>query len=179
MALNVANPQQDPPSRTHYIRYDLKVTYKPRPSSTAEAALIKQIKGVLEHLMEEDPKLVLLPWSSNSTSPAVLNKADLLTTRSSSQGYVPHFFTLKDGGVFYTSIHLGHNKSFEILQTKLAEYLESMHTGIYQKALQCEESICIGWLLYSVPSINLAYLDCKQQTGINVALCFQKCSLQL
>ena len=97
------------------------------------------------------------------------------------QGYVQRFYTFKEGGVFYTSVYLGHNKTFEVIQTGSAQYMEEMRAGVYRKALQCEESICIGWLLYTVPSIDLAILseDLKQRTGMEVALQFWKCSLQL
>ena len=81
------NPKA-PPNRIYYIRYDIKVTYKVKLSSNVDAALIEQINGLLDHLAKEDPKLVVLPWSSKSQAEALYQMENLPTTRIGMQGYV-------------------------------------------------------------------------------------------
>ena len=68
--------------------------------------------------------------------------------------YFPKLYTGRpqQQNIIYTKIYIGHEEKFEVLSTDVKYWLMSGNHGLYYNMLQSEDSVKIGWLLYSTKS---------------------------
>ena len=111
---------------------------------------------------------------------SALKKVDDLPERDPEiQEYFNRAFPRKAGGVMYVSIYLGHNRSFKEMHSEVDWWLVQDGFGWYKKALQCEKSVVIGWLLYSMIDMDreLLVLEIFKATKVQVGLRFRTISV--
>jgi len=62
------------------------------------------------------------------------------------------------GGPLYVQVRLGHTRPISELLDNLGWWLRSEGHGLYERTIQAENSVTLGWLLYSTRSIDLPSL---------------------
>ena len=79
----------------------------------------------------------------------------------------------------YVSVYLGHDRSFKELHSEVEWWLAQNGYGWYQKALQCEKSSVVGWLLYSTIDMDRELLTAEimKAVGVKVGLRFRTISV--
>jgi len=147
------------------------------------------VTNLLSQMQEIDNKIEVLPWAvtdQNHHNPPIA-----ITTIACAffdlQIYVPGLASVKAN--LRTRLELGDMRlsSFLLrssvqptqLVEKLRPWLSATRQGMWVHQLPlAEQTICIGWLLYSAPEYNLNILrrQIKQDTGIDVALRFHSIS---
>ena len=164
------------------MRYNLKLVLP----STEPAGALKALKMVMidvwQTLKEADKRLVIYPWSNNKESKHLpsLKKADKLPSKVPViQEYFNRAFPRKAGGTMYVQVFLGHDRPFKELHSEIDWWLAQQGYGWYQKALQCEQSVVIGWLLYLTIDMDRELLAEKilKATGVKVGLRFRTISV--
>ena len=173
---------QRKPLRKWSARYDLKLLLPP----TEPAQALEALKGVLREvwtvLKEADKKMVIYPWSNNAESrifSGLKKVEELPETLSGIQEYFNRAFPRKQGGTIYVSVFLGHEKTFKEMSTDYGWWFSGHNCGWYLKALQCEKSVVIGWLLYSTIDMDrdLLAAEILKTTGVSVGLRFKTISV--
>ena len=79
----------------------------------------------------------------------------------------------------YVSVYLGHDRPFKELHSELDWWFSQHGYGWYKKALQCEKSAVIGWLLFSTLDMDRELLTAEihKATGVTVGLRFRTISV--
>ena len=79
----------------------------------------------------------------------------------------------------YVEIFLGHERPFKDLHSELDWWFAQQGCGWYKKALQCEKSAVIGWLLFSTIDMDRELLtaEIRKCTGVTVGLRFRTISV--
>ena len=139
------------------------------------------LKDVWTKLKETDPRLVIYPWSKESAKVPGLTKVEELPDKVPAiQEFFDRAFPRKAGGTMYVSVFLGHDKPFQDMHSELDWWLVGQGYGWYLKALQCEKSVVIGWLLFSTIDMDREVLaeEIRQLTGVEVGLRFRTISVK-
>jgi hypothetical protein len=167
------------PARKHMFRYDIKLDVAPCEAKDSLAALSKVLVEVGTALRDADKKLVIYPWKEGSTAPPLQKTKEMPTTLPDIARYFDRAFPRKAGGTTYVSVYLGHEKSFKKLHEEVSWWFSNHGFGWYLKALQCERSMCIGWLLYSTLDMDKEQLadEIRRTIGVKVGLRFRTISV--
>jgi len=169
------------PVRKYAIRYDLKLALPPTEPADALEALVMVLQKVWKQLKEADKRLVVYPWGNKEAKKlSVLKKVEDLPERVPAiQEYFNRAFPRKAGGVMYVSVYLGHDRSFKEMHSEVDWWLVQEGFGWYKKALQCEKSVVIGWLLYSTIDMDRELLASEifKATNVQVGLRFRTISV--
>ena len=173
---------QRKPLRKNAVRYDLQLRVPPTDPAQALDALKGVLLSVWKILKEADKKLVLYPWSNSEESrnlPGLTKIDEMPGTLSGIQAYFDRAFPRKQGGVIYVSVFLGHDRSFKDMMSDYRWWFLGQGFGWYVKALQCEKSIVIGWLLYSTIDMDKEMLasEILKATGVKVGLGYRTISV--
>ena len=169
------------PGRVSATRYDLKLILPPTDPSDALEALKMVLIEVWEKIKEADKTTIIYPWSNKEAAqfPGLTKTSDLPSTVPAIQEYFNRAFPRKTGGVMYVSVYLGHDRPFKDLHSEIDWWLAQQGYGWYKKALQCEKSVVIGWLLYSTIDMDREILAAEifKATGVTVGLRFRTISV--
>ena len=171
---------QRKPLRKVAARYDFKLILPP----TEPAYALDALKGVLSEawsiLKEADKKMVIYPWNNESRKlPGLTKVEELPDSLSEIQEYFNRAFPRKQGGALYVSVFLGHEQSFADMSRNFGWWFKGQGGGWYLKALQCEKSSVIGWLLYSTQEMDRELLaqEIFRRTKVRVGLRFRAISV--
>ena len=164
--------QKPKPARKHMFRYDIKLDVAPCEAKDSLAALSKVLLDIWTVLRDADKKLVIYPWKEGSTFPPLQKTKEMPTTLPDIARYFARAFPRKTGGTMYVSVYLGHENPFKKLHDEVSWWFTSHGFGWYLKALQCERSRCIGWLLYSTSDMDKEKLadEIRRTSGVKVGL---------
>ena len=167
------------PKRKYICRYDIKLSVPPCEAPEALTELSKVLVSIWTVLREADKKLVIYPWKDGSTYAPLQKIKDMPTLLPDIGRYFNRAFPRKLGGTIYISMYLGHEKTFKTLQDELAWWFGNHGYGWYIKPLQCERSICIGWLLYSTLDMDREQLaeEIRRKIGVKVGMRFRTISV--
>ena len=167
------------PARKHMVRYDIKLSVTPCEATEALTELSKVLVSIWTVLRNADKKLVIYPWKEGSSFAPLQKIKDMPTLLPDIGRYFNRAFPRKIGGTTYISVYLGHEKPFKTMQDELAWWFSNHQYGWYVKPLQCERSICIGWLLYSTLDMDREQLaeEIRRQIGVKVGLRFRTISV--
>ena len=173
---------QRKPLRKWAACYDLKLLLPPTEPANALEALKGVLSEVWSVLKEADKRMVIYPWNNSAESralPGLKKVEDLPGTLSGIQEYFNRAFPRKQGGTIYVSVFLGHDKPFKEMNTDYGWWFSGHNCGWYLKALQCEKSVVIGWLLYSTIDMDrdLLAAEILRITGVTVGLRFRTISV--
>ena len=146
------------PSRPMDYRFDLKL-FAP-PSTAPDVALSTVIKTFFAKLKTIDPTIVIYPWYNEHipTTPALLEPNTTPTTITNLRKYFPRLFPRTSGGDYFTTIRLGFSEPLDHIVDNLSWWLKEKKIGLWSRPLQCEDTIVIGWLLYSTRQMDIQSL---------------------
>jgi hypothetical protein len=148
-------------------------------SSNALATFSKILKGLFTEMQatcENEEKVFILPWADKDlkTVDAIDTADDVPTVFSKFRPFITKFFpgNGSEPHICYFKLHIGHDRDLCDLQADMKYWLMSGSHGMYFESLQCENSVFIGWLLWSLKSMDADALkeDILQMTGVEVGL---------
>jgi hypothetical protein len=173
-------PERNTPAKDCTTKWRSRFTVKlriPESNNAMEAfgKILKSLFSELQSTCANDENLFFLPWSDKNigkidavdTPDAVPNSFSKLTQ------FIPRFFPGKgDEHMCYFKLYIGHDKTLDDMQTDIKFWLMSGSHGMFFESLQCENAIFIGWLLWSLKSMDAHALaeDILSMTGIHVGL---------
>lgn len=166
-------------ARKIVTRYDIKLVIPPTEPKDALEALSDALKEVWAKQKEADKKLVVYPLKADSRFSSLTTLKEFPEKLPGIQEYFNRTFIRKTGGVLYISVRLGHDNQFKDMHSEVDWWLSAHGYGWYYKSLQCESSVCIGWLLYSTIDMDKSSLAAEifKQLGIRVGLRFRAISV--
>jgi len=162
------------PWRKYTIRYEMRIVVA-EATNLVEAyrqALIEWFNKVLE----VDSDAVIYPWTGNDRQAGTTTIEDpdeLPASLSSLKKYTPKAWIRLKGGTIYPKILVGLNMDPATLVEDISWWLQSTKQGMWPSQLQdAEETVCLGWLLYSTDELDKEALrkEIWQMTGVQVAL---------
>jgi hypothetical protein len=136
---------------------------------------LQELFKELESNCDNKEKLFILPWWDKDIDKvdSIDNASDIPLAHSKLSKFIPKFYPGKGNAqVCYFNLYLGHDRQLEEMQADAKYWLMSGAHGMYFESLQCESSELIGWLLWSLKSMDVTALaeDILQMTGIQVGL---------
>jgi hypothetical protein len=161
-----------PRKRKHVARFSLQLSIS--PSDDPEAEIHKAVVEVLNKFKSMDSKIVLYPYRASDCVGKAINPEivdfDRFPKRFSAMR--PYLYGLSDRfeqGTLYTSIYLAMEKKVDTFLTEASAWLRTTsHGGFYLHHVQAENMAVVGWLLYSMQTMDLARL----QSELESKLCF-------
>jgi hypothetical protein len=170
------NPNTAPPDN-HSTRYTTRATIKIRLQASPNPIehLLEELTDFLEHLTSADDQAVLKPWKLQDRASLEIVSLDEIDKKRSVD-LRKYFHQVRPGNSkaasdLYVGVYIGHDEEYDILLENMA-FWTATGNGIYKKMLQVEETIEIGWLLYSTMQMDkesLAY-EFWNHFGIEVGL---------
>jgi len=148
------------PSRQFIRRYDLRVNVPPSESTAALEVLVSALDAVRHQLLSEDASLVVYPWADSDAAshPALIGSVAFPTAVGTLRRYFSRINPRPMGGQIYVQVRLGHTRPTSELLENLGWWFKSEGHGLYERALQAENTVTVGWLLYSTRSMDLPSL---------------------
>lgn len=149
-------------SRRNIWRNEMKVNI-PAPQEGKNS--LETIRGkfidFFENLSLADNKLILFPYKSLDVACGPITKwVELPDSSVTLKKYLNGLRPKPKGGDVYVNVLLGHSKDFNHLQEECEFFIQAHKAGIFKKQLACEDMLSVGYLLYSLRSINVK--DYKQ-----------------
>ena len=139
-------------------RVDIKVTAQ--GSTQSDVELVNQIKAVMAKLQEADKSIVVLPYLAADRDLKPLQK--LPTEIPSGIGKLKKYFQnatpRMNGGSYYVRALLCFNKSFDETTEDIKWWLGENKAGIWMRKIQEEKVTRLGYLLYSLRSMDVERL---------------------
>jgi len=167
-----------------YQRYDICICLYGKTSAVYSEW--EALTNFLSQLQVYDRTIQLLPWKvidHNGDNPAI-EISCIPQVFFDLHMYVPWLANLTAswttraqlGCMQHPFLFLSSSVSPAQLVHKMGPWLQTTKQGMWPRQLPlAEETICLGWLLYSAPEYNLSALSqqIKKDTGGDVALCFR------
>jgi len=129
----------------------------------------------LRQLQRIDPTAVLYPWTmadrQNGKGP--IDDLTQILARSNLQNYAPYTEATQGPNRQHRSFVLGSSVEPRRLINQMGPWLRNNGQGMWQRQLnEAEQTVCIGWLLYSAPEYDRMELRLllRRVTGADVAL---------
>jgi hypothetical protein len=163
---------QLPRSRKHVARFSLQLSIP--PSDDPEAEIHKAIVDVLQKFKTMDSKIVLYPYRAADCIGKVSNPeiVDFARFPKRFAAMRPYLYGLSDKfvqGNLYTSIYLATEKAVDVFLSEASSWLRTTsHGGMYLHHVQAENMAVVGWMLYSMQTMDLSRL----QSELETRLCF-------
>jgi hypothetical protein len=155
------------------FKYDWKTTVMPVEKSSAVAALRDAMVAMFEQIKAIDKSVVIYPWSkANENLPSINTSSEIPEHLSDIKNYFSRVFAKTEGGVCYTSVYIGHNKKFKVIIDDIAHWLKENRFGWFPRELQAENTLKLGWLLFSTRTMDAALLKdaIYKKNGVHVGL---------
>jgi hypothetical protein len=173
-------PERHTPAKDCTTKWRSRFTVKLSiPESANEMAtfgsVLKELFSELQSTCDNDENIFFLPWAEKDIGKIdAIDTPELVPTSFSKLNkFIPRFFPGKgEAHMCYFKLYIGHDKDLEDLQADLKYWLMSGSHGMFFESLQCEDAVFIGWLLWSLKSMDASALadDILNMTGINVGL---------
>jgi len=122
---------------------------------------------------------VIYPWEEKDWCqciPALTKPEELPGMLSNLQIYANKVYIHKDGGTCHPHIFFGFLEPPSKIFANIGWWLKATDQGMWERPLQsAEDSICLGWLLYSADEYDKEALcwEIWQFTGVTVLVQFQ------
>ena len=123
----------------------------------------------------EGEQVFILPWLERDllTTDAIDDAEEVPTVFSKFRPFIPKFYPGNGNQhVCYCKLHIGHDCPLDELKADMKYWLMSGSHGMFFESLQCEDSVFIGWLLWSLKTMDIDVLkeDILQMSGMAVGL---------
>ena len=140
-------------------RVEIKVTTQ--GSTQSDVELVNAIRAVMVKLKEADTSMTLLPYSAaqaNSMAPLHRFPNDIPSNIGTLKKYFQNATPRMNGGSYYVRALLCFNKPFDETLEDIKWWLGENKAGIWVRRVQEEKVMRLGWLLYSVRSMDIERL---------------------
>jgi len=171
-------PSKTPaPTRAYAVRYDLCITVAEGDDPVLQARMA--LMQILEKIQTVDKHAIIYPWSMEDRKqrlPVLTTPGDFPSLVSNIWSYAHRLFIRSDGGTYYPKKILGLMAPPASIMANIGWWFKSTDQGMWPMDLQdVEETVCLGWLLYSADEFDRAALcyEIWQFSGVLVALCFR------
>ena len=134
-------------STIRHIRFDLKLTVE--PSDSAAVTLLEAISSLLEKIWEVEPGAEILGWAARDGCKPIASLEGLPQKLTLLKKYFKNISPCAKGGFLFSQVHLGINSTTTDFLEEMGWWLEETKSNLWERALQCEDAVCVGWLLYS------------------------------
>jgi len=134
---------------------------------------------IFEKIQSVDKHAILYPWSAEDRKqrlPVITKPGDFPSLVSNIRSYAHHLFIRPGGGTYYPKFFVGLMEPPASIMANIGWWFKSTDQGMWQMDLQdAEETVCLGWLLYSADEFDRAALcrEIWQFSGVSVALRFR------
>jgi len=168
------------PTRTYAVKYDVRLKVPQVPQG--EDPVIHTRNAILQFFQKikaVDPTVVIYPWEEKDRRqriPALTKPEELPGMLSNLRIYANKVYIHKDGGTCHPHIFFGFSEPPSKIFANIGWWLKATDQGMWERPLQAaEESICLGWLLYSVDEYDKDALcrEIWQFTGVTVSVRFR------
>ena len=141
--------------RKSLFRVDIKVTAK--GSSQSDVELINGIKAIMVKLQEADKSIAVLPYLAvdSNLKPLVKFPDDVPSGISTLKKYFQNATPRMNGGSYFIRSLLFFNKEFADTTEDINWWLGEQKAGIWIRKVQKEKVTNIGYLLYSLRSMDV------------------------
>ena len=156
-------------------RFKTRVTLKLRIPATEkpEETLSSIVKEFVQELRKVDNTSAVLPWNSSETR-RIIHSNDVPTSASKMRKYLKKFYVGKPNQelTIYPGIFIGHNLQFNELRELMQDWLDSGNHSMFYMMLQAEDSVEVGWLLYTTREMDAGAMadELADLVGIKVGL---------
>ena len=149
------------PAQHVTARYEIRVNVP--PSSAPDDELRTALVNFFTKLQEADPSLVLYPWAErdnrddqNGSRPfrSISAPTGIPVDLAAIKRYFPRVIPKATGGFVYPSVWCGHTKPFREIVSHLQGWFQGERHGFWNRQLQCESTLIVGWGLYSTQTIH-------------------------
>jgi len=152
------------------VRYELKIHVDPSEKPNEECWL--KLHQLLKTILEADTTACIYPWGDDHNkgppikrkNKAITDPKKLPTTPQGWKVYFDRANPIKDGGNIYPSVLLGHTTEFSELHEEVKWFLTADAHGWYARKLQVSTTRILGWLLYSLRTMNVDMIEEKLRT---------------
>lgn len=164
------------PTTTFITRISWKISL---PSSAKPLDTIITItKDMLRELQAIDSKAYLIPWSRiDAVKGRVAQASEVPNTNVGLRVFLNRMYVPKPNleRTIYVNIQLAHDIDFNDIRERMQPWMTSGNHGFYYKMLQVEESVAVGWLLYSTREMDAGALadEIGEAIGTNVGLAWK------
>jgi hypothetical protein len=170
------------PDRDHVLRYDFKICVpETGPGERSDKILHEALSSFIEKLLEEDSTAYVGPWRANEKDapPPIFRAADIPSKMGALKKYFPRANPIRNGGHVYVPVLIGHTVPLPEIKENIEWWLKEWTHGMWLRPLQCEDTTVLGWLLYSLLSMDLVSLAevISSWLGVPVGLRFRMISL--
>jgi len=156
------------------VRYDIQFQFSAEENPDKD--MHQAILAYLRELKEADNRLVIYPWKSTDglgakpNLPVIRNLDKLPTTLNGLRGYLPGLRQLRQSGKVYSSACLGMDKTLDQVRTTAGSWLKSNDSGLYIQQIQAEQTYTVGWLLYSIQSMDTQALQTALEKHVGISV---------
>ena len=160
--------------RKHIARYDLQFTID--MTESPEEEIREAVVEIFQKLSTADSKIVWYPWAAsdatgkNPREKTIMSGEQFPTSWSEIRKYLPGLRPRYEGGTIYSSIWMGSAKPLPTLMEEVGHWFKHCKHGIYTKHIQAEQQFVVGWLLYSINTMDTTKLQqvLEQRLGFPV-----------
>ena len=162
--------------RPHMLRYTLAMTVDPADRADLEMCTVgaKWFKKILEM----DKTAALYPYydkdcvEGQRTHKTIRRADDVPKSVGVFQRYFHEAYPRFKGGKVWTAVFLGTTKTLDELIKEGLWWFEQYGYQLWNRQLQCESTIIVGWAIGSLPHMNEQPIRdaIKRELGLNVGL---------
>jgi len=156
--------------------YDVRVKV-PEGNDLVECTQ-QALMQILAKLQLVNKHVIIYPWEESNQKqrvPVITKPEDFPSLLSNLRIYVHRLYIRPSGGTCHPRIFFGFMAKPEAIMENIGWWFKTTDQGMWQMPLQkAEETVCLGWLLYSADKYNREALcrEIWQFTGVSVALRF-------
>ena len=152
--------------RRYKERFDIRIAITASADKeTSNQEIATNISNLLTCIHGEESSLVLYPFSSTSSAPAIIGVKNLPLTIADYRKYIPRLSAPSHGTTaVYGSIYIGTNTHFDDWKLNVVEWTKEKRHGLYRKFLQTEKTVVTGWLHHTHQKSNASWYQ-KLLTG--------------
>jgi len=172
-------PKKPPaPTRAYAIKYDVHITVAANDEPVE--ALRQALMLMFAKLQGVDKHVIIYPWSEadrRQRMPPITKLEEFPMMLSTLRVYAHRLYVRPDGGTCYPQIFFGFMDKPSAIMENIGWWFKSTDQGMWPMTLQnAEDTICLGWLLYSANEFDREALcrEIWQFTGVSVSLRFRE-----
>lgn len=154
-----ANTTQD--EYLHHFKTRISVKVNVPPSDTPETALMHRIKEFIRELKEADESIVIFPWKAKDYGKCAIDKADdVPSDLRKFKIFTKKIWAAKPdvAATTYFQLWVGHDFDIKDIRFNMQDWLRQGQHGVYVDMLQADDSVDVGWLLYSTQTMDAGAL---------------------
>jgi len=140
-------PQQNVFDNHDITRVDIRIKVGPHTEPEEESKRVLQ--AFLQHLQNIDLHVGFAPWNEFSTVEPWTNAAQISLRASELEIFFPRLTCKAVGTTWYSGVRLIHELPMEEMHKDALRWLKEEDHGLFERMLQCENTVEIGWFVFS------------------------------